>query len=125
MGSNSATRFGGERANPQNKGGRPRSLLRRIADEHGDSVVDLVGIMIQLGRGEVPAGYEQAEIKTSDRIRAIEITLDRLLGKPLQSVDIDASVGISPEQVAIMAALKLTPHERRQQLEATDDAAEH
>jgi hypothetical protein len=117
-----ATSFGGERGNPQTRGGRPRSLLRRIGDQHGDNVVELVGVLIKLGHGEIPDGYENSEIKTSDRIRAIEVTLDRLLGKPLQSVDLDASVGLAPEHVAIMAALKLTPHERRQELEVPEDA---
>jgi hypothetical protein len=115
------TSFGQPGGNPTNKGGRPRSLLRRISDEHGESVVDLIGIMIQLGRGEVPEGYEQAEIKTSDRIRATEVALDRLIGKPHQSVEIDAEVGMPALHAQVLAALQLSPHERRQRLANQDD----
>lgn len=119
-----ATSFGQPGGNPRNKGGRPRSLLRRISDEHGDSVVDLIGIMIRLGRGEVPSGYEQAEIKTSDRIRATEVALDRLMGKPHQSVEVDAEVGMPALHAQVLAALQLTPHERRQRLASSPDSDE-
>ena len=70
-------------------------------------------MLVDLALGKVPRGYEEAEIKTSDRIKANAEALDRILGKPAQTIDGAMSVGISPDQAAILAAISLTPHERR------------
>lgn len=111
-----------------NPGGRPRGIEAKLRERFGDDAITLIGVLVQLGRGEVPEGYGgETEIKTSDRIRACEIVLDRILGKPTQAIEGAVDVSLSPTQIAVMEALKLTPHERRQQriaIEADVDADE-
>jgi hypothetical protein len=96
-----------------NPAGKPRGLERQLRDQFGADVPRLVAVLVDLALGKVPRGYEEAEIKTSDRIKANAEALDRILGKPAQTIDGAMSVGISPDQAAILAAISLTPHERR------------
>jgi hypothetical protein len=103
-----------------NPAGKNRGLERQLRDQFGGRVPELVGVLIDLALGKTPRGYEDAEIKTSDRIKANAEALDRILGKPAQTVDGEVSVGISPDQAAILAAISLTPHERRLRQEALD-----
>lgn len=100
-----------------NPNGKNRGLERQLRDQFGADVPKLVAVLVDLALGKVPTGYESAEIKTSDRIKANAEALDRILGKPAQTIDGAMSVGISPDQAAILAAISLTPHERRKRLD--------
>lgn len=109
-----------------NPGGRAKELVKQVREQFKDDVPKIVQTLRDLALGMTPTGYEEAEIKTSDRIKAGSEVLDRVLGKAVQAIEGDVNVGISPEQAALIAGIQLTPHERRKRLEAIaaeDDAA--
>lgn len=112
----------GQSGNPS---GRVKELPAKIRELYRDDVAKIVEVLRDLALGKTPDGYDE-EIKTSDRIKAGAEVLDRVLGKAPQSISGDLNVGISPEQAAVLAAIQLTPHERRQRLDriaAEDEAA--
>ena len=107
-----------------NPGGRPLGLDRRLRERFGDDVEKIVEVLKDLALGRNPDGYAE-EIKTSDRIKAGAEVIDRVIGKARQTVEGDLSIGVSPEQLAMLAALQLSPHERSKRLAeiaAEDDA---
>jgi hypothetical protein len=59
--------------------------------------------------------------RTKDRLQAAGAALDRGYGKPKQALEV--SGGVPEEQLAALEALRMTPHERRQAMEAQDSTA--
>ncbi len=109
-----------------NPGGRRKELSSKIREDYKGDVIAIFEVMRDLALGRTPEGYEKAEIKTSDRVKAASEVLDRALGKAPQQIDGDINVGITPRDAAVLAAIQLTPHERRKRLEviaSEDDAA--
>jgi hypothetical protein len=107
-----------------NPGGRATELPTKIRKAHEDDAAKIMQVFVDVAMGlEVP-GYEDA--KPSDRQKCGAYVCDQVLGKPKQQIDGDINVGISPEQAAVLAAIQLTPHERRKRLAeiaAEDEAA--
>lgn len=99
-----------------NAGGRSKELPSKIRELYKDDVVKIVEVFRDLALGRDPEGYTN-EIKTSDRVKAGQEVLDRVLGKAPQQIDGDLNIGITPEQAAVLAAIQLTPHERRKRLD--------
>ncbi len=108
-----------------NPGGRPRGVegrARAVIESRTYKAAD----------GETYAGpealvhlyldiaYDDDEA-TKERLKAAELAIDRGYGKAKQSVEV--SGGISPDQQALLDALRMTPHERRlaQDTTATED----
>jgi hypothetical protein len=60
--------------------------------------------------------------KSRERIAAANSVLDRVEGKPKQAVDVTGTM--DPQSVALVEALRMTPHERRAHL-ARMEAEEH
>lgn len=106
-----------EKGKSGNPGGRAKGFDRQIREEFGGDVRLLVAVLVDLALGKTPPGFEHAEIRTSDRIKAGAEALDRIVGKPSQTIDAAMTVGITPEQAAILAAINLTPHERRKRMD--------
>lgn len=98
-----------------NPGGKPKGLDRQLREKYGKDVPALVGVLVDIGLGKIEVD------KSSDRIKAIDSALDRIVGKPLQSVEGTLDLGATPEHLALLAALRMTPHERRQALAAIDE----
>ena len=88
-----------------------------LRDTHVDDVPKIVAIQVRLALGEDVEGY--GDVKAKDRIAAGNAVLDRLLGKALQTIDATVS-DVTPEQQAMLAALRMTPHERRLAIESQD-----
>ena len=105
-----------------NPGGTTLSLLRQAREKFGDRYLDLVDLAVRIAFGETPDGYK--DIKPADRRAFAEMALNRIGGKPKEHVEI--SGGVTPEQAALLEALRMTPHERRLAQDSTaaeDDAA--
>lgn len=98
----------GQSGNPN---GRPKGLERRVREIVGDDFEMLVRAQIQIAKGQAPDCAPKLEIKASDSTRAFVALLDRGWGKPKEQHEITG--GMTPEQMAIFEALKLTPYERR------------
>ncbi len=106
-----------------NPGGRAKNIERIVRDQFGDDIPKIILVLRDLALGITPDGY--SDVKTSDRIRAGTEVLDRVIGRPKQAIEGDLSIGLSAGDSALLAALRLTPHERRQELaEANDDGEE-
>lgn len=120
-----------------NPGGRPAGLIAKIREEFSDDALKILRVFRDLALGqEAPpkfdgednliSGLLYTEVKTSDRVKAGDIVLERVLGKAPQSIDGEFSLGASPDQLALLAALRMTPEERRRmqaQIAAEDEAA--
>ncbi len=106
-----------------NPGGRAKGIERLLRERFGDDVPALVAVLVDLGLGRSVEGYDDA--KASDRIRAGAEALDRIVGKAPQSLEVDANLGASAEQLALLAALQMTPEDRRRKMAEIDaeDAA--
>lgn len=94
-----------------NPGGRSRAqaaVARLIRDATRDGA-ELVEFALKVMRddGEDMRAREYAHQWLSDRS----------LGKPLQSVDVLLAEEQTPEQLALLDALRLSPHERRLRIE--------
>jgi hypothetical protein len=109
-----------------NPGGNPKGLIAEVRAKFGGDVVKILEVFRDLALGKTPTGYDDVmEIKTSDRIKAGEEVISRVIGKPVQAIEGEVNMGMSPVQKALIDALALTPHERRArlaQLEAEDAA---
>jgi hypothetical protein len=114
-----------------NPGGRPAGLIAKIREEFSDDAVKILRVFRDLALGveqqptfdddgNVLSGSVYGEIKASDRVKAGDIVLERVLGKAPQSIEGEFNLGATPEQIALLAALRMTPHERRQSLERID-----
>lgn len=103
-----------------NPGGSPKGLVAEIRARFAADAIPMLEVFRDLALGRTPLGYEGAEIKTSDRIKAGAEVLDRTLGKAPQTIDGNLDLGASPEQLALLAALQMTPHERRKKLAEID-----
>lgn len=105
-----------------NPGGRPAArknlaanLARLIADETRDGA-ELVEYAVKILRS--------VDSTESARQYAHDWLSNRGAGKALQTLDGDLTIGISPEQAALIDALKLSPHERQRRI-ATLEAVEN
>ena len=102
-----------------NAGGRTKGLERRIREKLGDLEIDeLIDVLLLIARS--------TSEETKDRLKAVEMLFDRVGGKPRQSIEGEISVGASAADLALLAALRLTPEERRRKLaeiDAEDDKA--
>src|SRR5882724_8725358 len=88
-----------------NPGGRPKvaaEMARLIREATANGAV-LVAFALEALKAKDAASRNYAHQWLSDRG----------FGKSLQSVDVLDTVAITPEQTAMLAALHLTPHERR------------
>lgn len=108
-----------------NPGGNPKGLVAEVRAKFGKDIIPILEVFRDLATGKTPPGYEGAEIKTSDRIKAGEEVISRVIGKPVQAIEGDVSVGMSPVQSALLDALALTPHERRARLAQLEAEAAH
>ncbi len=91
-------------------GGRPKGYDRRLREMYGDDVPRLVGVLIRLGLGETPPGFE--DVKACDRIKAAGDALDRLMGKAQQHIAVSEEpaqslVNVSSLTIAQLEALAL------------------
>lgn len=109
-----------------NPGGPPKNILAAIRREFGGDVPAMMRVLRDLGFGKIPAGYELAEIKTSDRVKSATEFLDRL------GVTVQRMVTITNEPspaVADMTKLTDAQLEALAAIEfvapAPDDATEH
>lgn len=97
-----------------NPGGPPRGILRKLRDEYGKDVPKMMGILRDLGFGLAPAGYEKAEIKTSDRVKAGTEFLDRLGVTPQRQLTLTQETApavvdmtkLTDEQLEALAAIE-------------------
>lgn len=104
--------------------GRPADpgTLKAMREDH--TADELLLIQRKLAKGEDVTGYDG--IKPRERAMLLVNLLDRLLGKAIQQISSDISVGASAADLALIEALRLTPEERRRKLaeiEAADAAA--
>lgn len=89
-----------------NPGGLPKTVkaIRDLIGERTENGVELVDLACAAMRGKVEG---------VSREYAHAWLADRFFGRPKQQVDITASGEITLEHVAQVAALQLSPHERR------------
>ena len=102
-----------------NPGGRPKGLARLVRDLIASKVEDdpILGKidgwtaitlrLYDLALGRIPAPEK-------DRTAAAKLLYDRAGGLPRQEVEL--SGGVTPEQAALVEALKMSPHERAQRI---------
>lgn len=101
-----------------NPGGRPKGLDRQIREVHGRDALAIVAIQVDLALGRAVPGYD--DVKAADRVKAGVSALDRIAGKVPTTIDGSLDLGASSEQLALLAALRMTPHERRAYLAQID-----
>lgn len=99
---------GFQKGHSGNPGGVPKSVK---------AIRDLIGALTNNGEElvELAVSAMRGEEDGLSREYAHQWLSDRYYGKPKQSLDV--SIGITPDQAAAIAALKLSPHERRQKIE--------
>lgn len=102
-----------------NPGGPPKGIITKVREEFGDDIVPMLRVLRDLAMGETPKGYDGT--KDSDRIKAAAEVMDRVMGKAPQSIEGEINVGASPQQMALLAALQLTPEERRAKLATLEE----
>lgn len=85
-----------------NPGGRPIGLVRYIRQQT-DNLQELVDIALEIARN--------AKARRKDRLTAIQLILDRALGKPHASISIDAEV-----KHDVLEILSATPEQRSRRL---------
>ena len=94
-----------------NPGGRPRAAIAmaKLIRERTGNGADLVDFALQVHAGEI------AEMNDAKSRRwAHDWLSDRGFGRPIQDVDVlIGTVELTPEQQAMLEALKMSPHERR------------
>lgn len=102
-----------------NPGGRPKGLARLVRDliaakVEEDPVLGKIDgwAAITLRLYEVAIGRKECPEK--DRLAAAKLLYDRAGGLPRQEVEV--SGGVTPEQAALVEALKMSPHERAQRI---------
>ena len=106
-----------------NPAGRSKGAdrLAREAVSDGD-LTAIMKLQIELALGRIPEGIKIKELSAKDITNAASFVTDRVCGKPRQTIDGDVSVGVSPEQAALLAALQMSPHERRARATQLDAA---
>ncbi len=97
----------GETGNPK---GRPVGLERRLKEQIGDNVPALIDALLSIALGDLDEvtgrrGPPTEEAKT--RVTAIRELLDRLMGKPRQSLEVS-----SDGPAMLLEALGLTAAQR-------------
>lgn len=94
-----------------NPGGMPKSvkILRDLIGERTNDGLELVEFALDVMRGTKP-GMEAAMA----REYAHAWLSDRYFGKPKQALDISGQA--TPQQLAALVALQLSPHERRNRI---------
>ena len=110
----------GKSGNPGGRGKGTEAREKLAREMFGDDVPKMLAVFRDLGLGLTTTGYQ--DIQTSDRIKAGQEVLDRVLGRAKQAIEGEVSIGLSPGDSALLAALHLTPHERRNRIaELSDD----
>lgn len=104
-----------------NPGGSAKTLIKQVREKFGDDVAKIVEVLRDLALGKTVGGYENA--KASDRVKAGAEVLDRVLGKAPQSIDATVT-DVTESQRRMLEALSMTPHQRRQALDAQDTTAD-
>lgn len=108
-----------------NPAGRRKGIDAIVREQIGDATgLEILKVHAELAQGRIPAGVAVQKFSGRDMAASAAIVLDRLWGKPKQTIE--GEVGMAPHQIALIAALQLTPHERRQKLDqiaAEDEAA--
>ena len=87
----------GQSGNPAGrpKGTRELSHLVLAATDDGKELVDA---LVAIARGTLPeilSGEETKEVTVKDRLRAIEMLLDRGYGKPAGTLEVSGNVGLT------------------------------
>ncbi len=105
-------------------GGRPKGFDRRLRELYSDDVPRLVGMLVKLGLGETPPGFE--DIKASDRIKAAGDALDRIMGKAQQHIAVSeepaqSPINVSNLTIAQLEALAMVELEEPEASEPTGD----
>ena len=103
-----------------NPGGPPKGILKLVRQEFGPDVPAIMRVFRDLVLGKVPSGYEDVEIKTSDRIKAGTEVLDRIgvtaqrqltvTSEPAAPQVIDVSK-LTDEQLEAIAAIEFVEAE--------------
>ncbi|MGE0206199.1 MAG: hypothetical protein AB7E70_19740 [Hyphomicrobiaceae bacterium] len=100
-----ATQFGGPRANPRIDGGKKPGYLKTMHEVV--TLNDWREICVQAVK-DAKAGDRHARTWVSEY----------LIGKPKQTIDVNATADAG--QLALLEALRMTPHERRSFLDRVD-----
>ena len=98
---NIASTFNSIRGGVREKSGRPPNAIRELCREHvfNDKLIEKL------------AEIAKGSIKDSDRIRAIEVLLDRGFGKPDQHLDITQQDENRPSTDALIETLRVLREE--------------
>jgi hypothetical protein len=89
-----------------NPAGQPKGVIRQLREKHREDLPKLMQAAVDIALDK--------EAKGSDRLKAVELVFDRLLGKPKQSIDLTGDVTAGPsinmapltvEQLQALAAL--------------------
>lgn len=122
----------GTSGNPGGRSSAAAEMARRIRERTGDGLLLIdYALAVLLGTGEMdlpegftppkgtPEGTTKITVPTDNKSRAYvhEWLTDRGWGKP--KVDLDILFGhveLTPEQAAMLEALKMSPHERRERI---------
>lgn len=100
----------GRSGNPGGMSAGVRLLRDRIGDLTNDGA-DLIDWMNQVRLGKVD-GMNEARV----RFAAGEWLCERYFGRVKQSIDVTGAGQATPEQIAMVVALQLSPHERRSRI---------
>jgi hypothetical protein len=96
-----------------NPGGKPKGIVeiqKRIAEltDGGDALI-LFALRVMFGQ-------EDGMTSESSRAYAHRFLVERVWGRPKETVDVNVGQQLSPEQKAMLEALKLSPHDRRERI---------
>ena len=108
-----------------NPGGKRKGVDALVREQIGDDTgLAILKVHAELAQGRIPDGVAIQKFSGRDMAASASIVLDRLWGKPKQTID--GEMAFAPHQLALIAALQLTPHERRKKLDeiAAEDEAE-
>ena len=95
-----------------NPAGRRKGVERELRELLAGDLVAIALAMRDIALGRSPAGTS-IEVKASDCTKAAEWIYNRCYGQPKTDIELSGSVGVTPQQQAMLAALQLSPIERR------------
>lgn len=116
----------GTSGNPGGRSSAAAEMARRIREKTGDGL-ELIDFALAVLRGtgalpippDAPSDYVATPVPTDAKSRmfVLDWLSDRGWGQPKQDLDIVVgTVELGPEQEAMLGALHMSPHERRQRI---------
>lgn len=109
---NPATQF--KKGVSGNPAGRPKGIEKRLREKYGSDIDAIMDCLKEIAQGRIPKDSKIERVSAAEAVRAAEVFMDRLIGKPKQETKVETDLNIGPpirmsklprEQLEALAAL--------------------